>query len=127
MNTSTTSTFNPRVVALSIFVALASTSSLVCSASEPGDSLQVKVKYADINVSSAQGATTLYNRIHMAAESVCKPLISRDLAFKRLSDTCIHNAMAAAVKDVGQPALSAVYNAKTEVSKPIVLASSQTR
>jgi UrcA family protein len=126
MNTATTSTFNPRVVALSLFVALASTSSLVCSAAD-GNVLQTTVKYSDLNASTSQGAGSLYTRIRVAAEKVCRPLNRDDFASKKLFNNCMHHAIADAVSKVGQPALFAVYSAKTGTSKPIVLASSQTR
>jgi UrcA family protein len=126
MNTATTSTFNPRIVALSLFVALASTSSLVCSAAD-GVALQTTVKYSDLNVSTSQGAGTLFSRIRIAAEQVCRPLNRDDLASKALFHKCMNHAIADAVSKVDQPALLAVYSAKTGTPKPIVLASSQTR
>jgi UrcA family protein len=126
MNTATTSSLNPRIVALSLFVALASTSSLVCSAAD-GDVLQTMVKYNDLNVSTSQGAGSLYTRIRGAAEQVCRPFNRDDLASKTLFHKCLNHAIADAVSKVGQPALFAVYSAKTGTSKPIVLASSQTR
>ena len=126
MNTATTSSFNPRIVALSLFVALASTSSLVCSAAD-GNVLQTTVKYSDLKVSTSQGADSLYSRIRIAAEKVCRPLNRDDFASKKLFHNCMDHATADAVSKVAQPALFAVYSAKTGTSKPIVLASSQTR
>ena len=126
MNTATPSSFNPRIVALSLFVALASTSSLVCSAAD-GDILQTTVKYSDLKVSTAQGAGNLYTRIRSAAEKVCRPLNRDDFASKKLFNNCMNHAIANAVGKVDQPALFAVYSAKTGTAKPIVLASSQAR
>jgi UrcA family protein len=124
MNT-TTSTQLRRVLAITVFSALAS-GTAVCSAAD-GDSLQTTVNYSDLNVSSAQGAGTLYSRIRAAAEKVCRPLDRDDLASKQLFHACVSSAISGAVGKVDQPALFSVYNAKTGTAKPIVLASSQGR
>jgi UrcA family protein len=89
--------------------------------------LQVKVKFGDLNVASESGAATLYNRIRVAAESVCHPFDNRDFASKKLLAACMHKAISDAVSEVDQPALFTIYNAKTGTSKPILLASGQAR
>lgn len=122
----TQSTFYRRVLTIAIFAALSSGAATVASAAE-GDALQTKVKFDDLNVSSTQGASILYSRIHAAAEKVCRPLDESNLASKALHAKCMNAAIANAVGKVDQPSLFAVYNAKTGTSKPIVLASSQTR
>jgi UrcA family protein len=127
MNTASKSTLNTRILAISIFMALASSASTVCSAADPSDAPQTTVKYGDLNVSSTQGATTLYSRIQGAAENVCRPLDGRDFASQHRYAFCLRNAIADAVKNVDQPALFAVFSAKTGTSKPIFLASSQSR
>jgi len=73
---------------------------------------QVIVKYADLAVSTPQGAAALYHRIFGAALTVCRPLDDSSLGSKHLVDACIHKAVADAVAKVDQPALSAVYRAK---------------
>jgi UrcA family protein len=116
----------PRILAITIFAGLTWSAASVCSAAE-GDTLQVKVQYADLNVSSSQGAGRLYSRIRMAAEEVCRPLRSDDLWSKKIYASCLNAAIAKAVNKVDQPSLFSVYNAKTGTAKPIVLASSQSR
>jgi UrcA family protein len=125
MNTAITSSKFRRIFAITAFAALAS-GTAVCSAAD-GLALQTTVKYSDINVSSTQGAGTLYSRIRIAAEKVCRPLNRDDLASKTLFHNCMNHAIADAVAKVDQPALFAVYSAKTGSQKPIVLASSQGR
>jgi UrcA family protein len=124
MNTTSPSKLR-RVLTITVFSALTSGAAL-CSAAD-GDSLQTTVNYSDLNVSSAQGAGTLYSRIRAAAEKVCRPLDRDDLASKQLFHTCVSTAISGAVGKVDQPALFSVYNAKTGTAKPIVLASSQGR
>jgi UrcA family protein len=128
----TMNTSNPlsRILAVTIFAALTSSIATVSLASDSSDALQATVKFGDLNVSSTAGATTLYTRIRIAAEAVCRPfqpLNNADLAARSVFAACVHKAMSNAVSDVDQPTLSAIYNAKTGASKPIMLASGQTR
>jgi UrcA family protein len=122
-----TSTKVSRILAATIFAALTCSIATVSFASDSSDPLQVKVKYGDLNVSSTAGATTLYTRIRVAAEAVCRPFNNRDFASQKLFAACVHQAMSNAVNEVDQPTLSAIYNAKTGTSKPIMLASGQAR
>jgi hypothetical protein len=43
------------------------------------------------------------------------------------TDICIHHAITDAVTNVNQAALLAVYNTKNSTSKPLILATDQTR
>jgi hypothetical protein len=43
------------------------------------------------------------------------------MAFKKLKEACVSTAIADAVTKVDQPALFSVYNAKSGISKPIML------
>jgi UrcA family protein len=116
-----------RILAATIFAALTCSIATVSFAADSSDPLQVKVKYGDLNVSSAPGAGTLYNRIRAAAENVCRPFSNRDFASQKLLAACVHKAMSDAVNEVNEPALFTIYNAKTGTSKPIMLASGQAR
>lgn len=84
----------------------------VAHAGQSVDAPQVIVKYADLNVSSRQGAATLYSRIWGAALSVCRPLNDGSLAGKQQMDACVHKAVTDAVAKVDQPTLYVVYSAK---------------
>jgi UrcA family protein len=76
------------------------------------DAPQVIVKYADLALSSPQGAAVLYQRIWGAALSVCRPLEDGSLRSKQAKDACMHTAIAEAVAKVDRPALYSVYRAK---------------
>jgi UrcA family protein len=68
------------------------------------------VAYGDLNIDSAQGARTLYARIRYAAQDVCSPLESRELARKRAWQSCVDTALASAVTKINQPMVTALYN-----------------
>jgi UrcA family protein len=124
MNTSTRS-----ILAATIFAAL-TCSTAVSFASDSPDPLQVKVKYGDLNVSSTSGATTLYNRIRVAADTVCHPLqpfTPANLGARKIFAACVQKAMSNAINDVNEPALFTVANSKSGTSKPVLLASGQAR
>jgi UrcA family protein len=115
-----------RILATTIFAALTCSIATVSFASDRSDALQVKVNYSDLNVSSTAGATTLYNRIRDAADTVCRPLHPfkvADLRAQTIFAACVHKATSNAISEVNQPALFTIYNAKTGTSKPIMLAS----
>jgi UrcA family protein len=119
MNTTNIAT---RLIAGAIFTALISSLSAIAGAAEDTGSGQKTLKYSDLSVSTAQGATTLYNRIRIAAEEVCSPLDHGDLSSKMHVTACTHKAIAEAVSQVNQPALSAVYNARNGGSLPMIAA-----
>jgi UrcA family protein len=99
------------------------TSFAVAHADQVVDAPQITVKYADLAVSSPQGATALYRRIWGAALTVCQPLAGGSLASKHAMDVCIQRAVADAVAKVDQPALFLVYRAKNrESASPILTA-----
>jgi UrcA family protein len=123
MNIITTSFSFRGVLAAAILGALACTT--VCTAAEPTIPPQTTVKFADLKVSSPDGAAALYGRIHRAARQVCDRLDGRDLISKARMDACVQKAIAGAVAKVDQPALFAVYNAHNGQPTSIVLAASR--
>ncbi|HEY4973188.1 MAG TPA: UrcA family protein, partial [Steroidobacteraceae bacterium] len=60
----------------------------------------------------------LYSRIRSAAAVVCAPFDRSDLSVKLHRDVCVDHAVAGAVTSVNEPALLAVYAAKTGKSLP---------
>ncbi len=71
----------------------------------------VKVRFADLNLSSPQGAKVLYMRLKMAAESVCDDDDEFiDLVQRTETERCVREAIEAAVVRVDSPQLSQVYN-----------------
>jgi UrcA family protein len=119
MNTMTTSTRSTRgLIAAATLTALISSFGALGNAAYAADAPTTIVKYADLDVSSSQGAATLYNRIRFASEGVCSPSDPRDLAAMSRWQKCVKQAIAGAVAKVNQPALSAVYAAKYGVLQP---------
>lgn len=86
------------------------------------------VKYGDLNPATPQGADALYRRIVFAAYEACKSFDfdARDNSSLAQRDACVHQAIAAAVTKVGQPALLAVYNTKHREHLPAPEAVAQT-
>jgi UrcA family protein len=83
-------------------------------AADPTDASlrHVKVLYSDLNLTSIDGATTLYRRLQSAAESVCAEHGTKDLGSVFRVKTCVSAAVSAAVTDINQPTLTAYYRAK---------------
>lgn len=75
---------------------------------------QMLIRYADLDLTRSTGASVLFHRIQKAAEIVCSPLESRDLALHAMFQRCVSDAMARAVTQVDRPALSAYYRGKVE-------------
>lgn len=74
---------------------------------------QVAVSYAGLDLSSQNGAATLYRRIRVAAQSVCKELYTLTLGQRRHKwDLCVRDAIARAVLNVNAPALTAYTTAR---------------
>jgi UrcA family protein len=92
---------------------------------ESFDALQVKVTFADLDVTHPQGAAVLYRRIKAAAETVCSPYWATGFAARADVYDCVRSAIAEAVTAVNQPALSQVYGAKTHT--PLTLRSASLR
>jgi UrcA family protein len=67
----------------------------------------IKVSYADLDLSTQAGATTLYNRIRSAARTVCgyDDAPYGHFAFKR----CFKQAVGDAVAKVNSPQLTALH------------------
>jgi UrcA family protein len=66
------------------------------------------VRYADVNLATVAGATTLYRRIQGAARLVCGES-GRSLAERQAWKECYRNAVEGAVTKVNNPTLSAVH------------------
>jgi UrcA family protein len=115
------------LVAGAILGALALTFATVSSAEEDFTPPQVSVKFADLDVSTSQGAVALYRRIQSAADNVCWRMYQSNEAYKLNKDACLQKVIADAVTKVHEPALSAVFASKYGVSAPVVLAAAETR
>jgi UrcA family protein len=121
MNTTTTSThftLSRAVLVTAILGVLASGLTAVCGAADSTGLPQAVVKYADLDISTSQGAAVLYNRIRSASEGLCAPLDGGDLNAKFRAKACVQRAIEGAVAKVNGPALYAVYAAKHEMQQP---------
>jgi UrcA family protein len=72
------------------------------------------VKFADLDISTAEGAQALYERIAAAARAVCRD------AEPKVVRECRSRAIAGAVQGVGNPLLSAAHRATLERVEEVV-------
>lgn len=81
---------------------------------EPGHS--IKVKFWDLNLATPSGTTELYRRIERAARRVCEldsgPMTAKRFYFRK---QCEQTAIANAVRDVNNAALTAMYRQKNKL------------
>jgi UrcA family protein len=126
MNT-TTSTRLRTQVAGAILSALAFSFATVSHADDGTAPPQVIVKFADLDVSTSQGAAALYGRIHRAAVDVCSRMYVIEQAYKWHKNACLQKVIGDAMIKVNRPALSAVFASKFGVSPTVVLAAATTR
>ena len=66
-------------------------------------SVTYPVRYSDLDVSTAQGAKTLYLRIRYAAETLCESTATWG---KKEGEACVHKAINDAVARVNAPLLT---------------------
>jgi len=67
------------------------------------------VRYAELNLNTADGARVLFRRIKSAAAEVCEPLDDPSLARHALWRKCYEHALADAVRQIDQPRVTALY------------------
>ncbi|MGH8218184.1 MAG: UrcA family protein [Steroidobacteraceae bacterium] len=74
----------------------------------------VAVSYGDLNLATEHGTRTLLERIRSAANEVCARVPDdRDLARFEMHTRCVRQAIARAVRQVGNPHLGAFFSART--------------
>lgn len=86
----------------------------IAHAADPTDDSRrnATVHYADLNVTSIEGATALYHRVQRAAESVCSEGQTRDFEAAGSYTTCVSDTISNAVPQINQPTLTAYYRSK---------------
>jgi UrcA family protein len=126
MNT-TTSTALRTLVAGAILNALALSFATVSRAADDTTPPQAIVKFADLDVSTSQGAAALYRRIHSAAADVCLRMYVSEEAYRWHKNACLQKVIGDAVTKVNQPTLSAVFASNYRVSPTVVLAAAGPR
>jgi UrcA family protein len=75
------------------------------------------VSYGDLNLDSEQGARALYARLRSGAEDVCSSFEGRDLALKKLWQSCFDSAVASAVAQINRTGLTTLHNQTVSRSK----------
>ena len=111
-----------HVVTAAIIVTLASGFALPAGAADATEEHSITVKFADLNVSSPEGAAELYARIRSAAKMACSPSESTPSPF---NDACVRKAIADAVIRVNRMELYTVYNERNKTPLPTALLSQQ--
>ncbi len=88
---------------------VAAAASVAGAATAPDGVPSVTVRFADLDITTEQGAHTLYRRIQSAARVVCPSADARELERSAASRSCQEQAIARAVQSVSSPRLAAVY------------------
>ncbi len=119
-NCKTIGATSSRLVALASAVCLLGTAQAPAAPAANAANAQhsVTVSYRDLNLSTLDGATTLYRRITGAARLACGEQ-DHSLFVQRHWKSCVQSAIAGAVATVNNPLLSTVHsreNPRTHVT-----------
>jgi UrcA family protein len=101
-------------VILSTALLLGASAPTLAAPGRVGEVATKTVRFADLDIATADGAQALYERIALAARSVCR---DTDVRFVR---ECRTRAIADAVKGVGSPLLSAAHRSTIERVEEVV-------
>jgi UrcA family protein len=112
------SKFTTRVVAAAAALGLTIAFMPVARADAASDAPKIEVSYADLDISTEQGAHALYRRIAHAARQVCPGPSSGSVIPKleEISRKCVAEAISRAVREVNSPRLAeleAAFHTKT--------------
>lgn len=108
-------TTSRSVLALSGLALLACSATSLAAPSRVGDIATKVVRFNDLDLSTAEGAQTLYERIAFAARVVC-----RDVGATEMRE-CRARAVDEAVRAVGRPLLSSVHRSTVDANEEVVL------
>jgi UrcA family protein len=103
------------VLALSTLALLASPATTLGAPSAVGEVATRVVRFKDLDLSTAEGAQTLYERIAAAARFVCRDASSREVR------DCRARAIDRAVRAVGRPFLSSIHRSAVYANEEVVL------
>jgi UrcA family protein len=92
------------------FAALACVAHGATVVAQPAQPLTKIVAFGDLNLDSAQGAKILYSRLRYAAQDVCSPYQSNELARRRVWRTCVERSLSDAVGRINKPQVTALHN-----------------
>jgi UrcA family protein len=114
VNARTTANGFHGLIATTFFGILSTSFAALPAAADSLGPPTVTVKYADLNLSNPRDAAVLYGRIDTAAEDICSPYDhTGSLSSKMRVKTCVNKVVEDAVIKTKEPALIAVYSAKT--------------
>lgn len=93
----------------------------LAAATNAGDLVgpDITVRYGDIAIETAQGATKALRRIDRAAQRVCAPIDHGTLDSRANAKACRQAVTAAAVSKVNHPMLQAAYDLANGVRPPV--------
>jgi UrcA family protein len=77
---------------------------------EASESRSMTVSYRDLNLSTIEGATVLYQRLRHAATAVCDERGTTAVDSYQVWQACYRAAMADAVRKVNNPLLTALHS-----------------
>jgi len=125
MNKNTTITLRAMTIGLAAVIgcSAAYASDVSKDGSATNERHQYVVRFADVDLSSIDGAITVYSRIRQAANAVCESLDSRVLGLMEKHSACVNQAIADAVASVDRPLLSQYHQLRTKGDKGALLAS----
>jgi UrcA family protein len=107
-----TRTRHINVITVTLSSLLGFGAAIGCASSAHADeATEVKVSYADLNLSQPVDVQTLYRRLRNAAASVCSQYQSRELAVHHAYTRCYESALESAVAEIRSPELLAVDRA----------------
>ena len=95
-----------RILALGLMSAATAVSQ--AATASPDDVPAIRVHYEDLDLSTENGAVTLYRRIEGAAKRVCPSASGLDIKASQLAQRCVSTAIERAVADVNSPQLAKV-------------------
>jgi UrcA family protein len=96
------------------------------TADQPAQIRSVVVKFGDLDLSGADGASALYQRFKHAAREVCKRP-DGGLGDPGVFLHCYHDGLARAVRDLGNARVTAQYNEEHHDSPPVTVTAKLTR
>ena len=108
-------TTSRSVLALSAFALLGWSASTLAAPSAVGTIATKTVRFKDLDLSTAEGAQKLYERITTAAQVVC-----RDAYYTEIRE-CRAHAVDEAVRSIGRPLLSSVHRSTVDRVEEVVL------
>jgi UrcA family protein len=79
------------------------------AASTDNDAPAVTVKYSQESLTTNGGVSDLYRRITFAARQVCPDVSIRDLAAQHRVEQCREQAVAVAIRQIGNSQLAALH------------------